>query len=213
MASKNENTPVWIRVWHWTLAVLFVILVYTGVVLTFSSLQFALMDYELATTLHDITGIGLTVVYLLFLVIAIVTGYWRTYVNRWRGLMARIYRQGKRLVTWSPRDYSEKSVAQRRLETTRPFLLVLQQFLCLISVAVLLPLLIITGLPYFYPETAPEVVMGFAGLWPLALSHYVAGLLGTAFLLLHIYIATIAGLRRMIKGSNVQARNPVPYPH
>jgi thiosulfate reductase cytochrome b subunit len=200
MVAKSEHTPLWIRIWHWTVAVLFVVLVYTGVVLTFSGSQFALMDYELATTLHDVTGISLTVVYVLFLIAAIATGYWRNYVERWRGLFGRINRQGQRVLTWSPRKLSETPIGQRRLETTKPFLLVFQQFLYLISIVVLLPLLILTGIPYLYPETAPATVMSFAGLWPLALSHYVVGLLGIIFLIIHIYIATIAGFWRMIKG-------------
>lgn len=200
MIAKSEFTPLWIRVWHWTVAILFLVLVFTGVVLTFSGSQFAMMDYELATTLHDITGVSLTVVYVLFLVVAIATGYWRSYTSRWRGLLGRIGRQGRRVLSWSPRAASEGRIGQRRLDVIQPLLLLFQQLLYLISIAVLLPLLIVTGLFYLYPETAPSEVMGFAGLWPMAVAHYVVGLAGTVFLLFHIYISTVAGFMRMIWG-------------
>lgn len=200
MTTKNQRTPLWVRVWHWIVALLFVVLVYTGIVLTFSGRKIALMDYQLATTLHDVSGIGATVVYLLFFVAAVSTGYWRVYLGRWRGLLGRIGRHTKRTVTWTPSKANDRPQGQRRLETSRSFLLVFQQLLCLTSIIVLLPLLIITGLLYLYPETAPETVMAFAGLWPLATAHYVAGLFAVLFLLYHVYIATIAGLRRMIKG-------------
>ena len=84
--ATGEYTPLWIRVWHWAVAVFFVILVFTCVVLTFSGSRFALMDYELATTLHDVTGVSLTVVFVLFVLFAMATGYWRIYAYRWRGL-------------------------------------------------------------------------------------------------------------------------------
>ena len=48
------------------------------------------MDYELANTLHDVTGIGLSAVCGLFIGVAIATGYWRSYINRWRGLPERL---------------------------------------------------------------------------------------------------------------------------
>ena len=198
--ATGEYTPLWIRVWHWAVAVFFVILVFTGVLLTFSGSRFALMDYELATTLHDVTGVSLTVVFVLFVLFAMATGYWRIYAYRWRGLTERVYRQGWRVLTWSPRTRSKTPTGQRRLDTMRPFLLHFQQFLYLISVVVLLPLLIITGLPYLYPELAPDKVMGFAGLWTIAVAHYVVSLIAIIFLILHIYLSTIAGFRRMIKG-------------
>lgn len=58
----------------------------------------------------------------------------------------------------------------------------------------------ITGLVLLYPEWAPAEVAGLGGIWPLALAHYVVGLIGALFLLFHAYIATINGLRRMIRG-------------
>jgi thiosulfate reductase cytochrome b subunit len=60
--------------------------------------------------------------------------------------------------------------------------------------------LIVTGLFYLYPQSAPEEVLGFAGLWPMAQAHYLAGLLGTLFLIFHAYIGTIGGLTRIIFG-------------
>lgn len=198
MVAKHEHTPLWVRLWHWTLAALFLILVYTGVALTFSGARFAIMDYELATTLHDVTGVSLIVLYVLFLVAAVATGYWRSYVDRSQGLLRRIGRQSLLVLKWSPRK--TEHVGQRRLDTMQPLLLLLQQFLYLISLTVILPLLAVTGLFYLYPETAPNEVLGFAGLWLMALAHYVSGLLGTVFIAFHIYISTVAGLKRMIWG-------------
>ncbi len=206
MATKRIHTPLWIRVWHWTVAVLYLILVFTGVVLTFSGSQFAMMNYELANSLHDVTGIGLAAVYVLFLVIAVATGYWQNYVRRWRGLLERMGRQSDRAMRSLADTPSQTPIGQRRLDRLQPLLLRFQQLLYLTSITILLPLLIVTGLLYLYPETAPREVLGFAGLWTIALAHYVVGLFGTIFLLFHIYISTVAGLRRMISGREARIR-------
>jgi len=205
-AGKSvHGTPLWIRIWHWAAAVLFLVLVVSGIVLTYSGSEFALMDYKLATDLHDITGIALAVIYGIFLILVMVTGYWRKYMRRWHGQFRRLQRQLSHVAKWSLPASGQRFRESTRLEAMQPLMFLFQQFLYLIAIAVLLPLLIVTGLFYLYPETAPETVMGFSGLWPMAMAHYVAGLLGTVFILFHIYISTIGGLRRMITGHSVHA--------
>lgn len=184
---------------------LFLVLVVSGIVLTYSGSEFALMDYKLATDLHDITGIALAVIYGVFLVLVVVTGYWRKYVRRWHGQFRRLHRQLSHVANWSPPASGQRFRESTRLEAMQPLMFLLQQLLYLTAIAVLLPLLIVTGLFYLYPETAPETVMGFSGLWPMAMAHYVAGLLGTVFILFHIYISTMGGLRRMITGHSLHA--------
>jgi thiosulfate reductase cytochrome b subunit len=88
----------------------------------------------------------------------------------------------------------------------------LQQLTYLIVVFGLLPLLIATGLLYlYYPTYIPETVLGLAGLWPIALVHYALGILGTSYLVIHVYMATVgpnagATLRLMTTGRGKLAR-------
>jgi thiosulfate reductase cytochrome b subunit len=168
-------------------------------VLTYSTADFALIDYELADLLHQVVGIVFAILFGLFLVAAGVSGYWRRYKNRWQGLGSRIHRHGSNVVSGSPAVGREYDVPSR-LDLSRGFLVLVQQFLYVLSIAVLSPLLIITGVVLFFPELAPEKIGGLAGLWSFALAHYWAGLAGALFLIFHVYIATIAGFRRMIRG-------------
>lgn len=190
-------TPAWVRFWHWVIAILFVILVFTGVVLTYSSSQFALMDYGLADTLHQVTGILFSILVVLFGVVALISGYWRRYQRRWQNLSARIRRFSGYLVRGVP-DAGDEGPS--RIELSRGFLILIQQWLSILSLLVLSPLLIVTGLVLLYPELLPEQVAGLGGLWPFALGHYWVGLIGALFLLFHVYIGTISGLKRMILG-------------
>lgn len=190
-------TPLWVRLWHWTIAILFVILVFTGVVMTYSTAGFALMDYGLADTLHQVTGILFSGLVVLFAVAAAATGYWRRYQRWCQNLGGRIRRFAGYLVRGAP---DAQFGVPSRLELSRGFLILVQQWLSILSLAILSPLLIVTGLVLLYPEVLPETVAGLGGLWPFALAHLWVGLIGALFLLVHVYIATIGGLKRMIRG-------------
>lgn len=193
-------TPLWVRLWHWAVAALFVVLVLTGVVLTYSRSGFALMNYALADTLHQVTGILFSVLCGVFVVVALAGGYWRGYQRRWQGLSARARLHATNVVEGGSATSDAEETSRARLDASRGLLFLVQQFLYILSVVILSPLLAITGLILLYPELAPQKVAGLSGLWTFALAHYWAGLIGALFLLFHVYIATIGGLRRMIRG-------------
>jgi thiosulfate reductase cytochrome b subunit len=54
----------------------------------------------------------------------------------------------------------------------------------------LLPLLLISGLLYMYPETFKGVIAAIGGLAVLAVIHYILAALFVAFLIAHMYLAT-----------------------
>lgn len=193
-------TPLWIRIWHWAISVLFLILVITGVVLTYSWSDFVLMDYALADTLHQIVGVLFSLLVGVFLVVATITGYWRVYQRRWRGLWPRIRLHSGYVVSGGTMQTVPGAFTVSRVELSRGLLFLVQQFLYIGSMVVLSPMLVVTGVLLYFPELAPAEVAGLAGLWSIAQAHYWAGLIGVLFLLFHIYIATVAGLRRMIRG-------------
>lgn len=190
-------TPLWVRAWHWAIAILFVILVFTGVVLTYSSSGFALMNYALASTLHQVTGVLFSVLFVPFVAAAAASRYWRRYQRQWINLWARILRFGGYVAHGVPEAGPD---GPSRLELSRGFLILIQHLLSIFSLVILSPLLILTGLALLYPELLPEEVAGLDGIWPFALAHYWVGLVGALFLLFHVYIGTINGLRRMIRG-------------
>jgi len=193
-------TPLWLRLWHWGIAVLFLILVVTGIVLTYSTSSFALINYGLADTLHQATGIMFSVLFVGFIAAALTNGYWRRYQRIGNGLLSRIAKFASYMWNGAPMRPDAADEGPSRLELSRGFLILIQHLLSISSIVILSPLLIATGLVLYYPEVMPETVAGFGGVWPFALAHYWASLAGVLFLLFHVYIATIAGLRRMIKG-------------
>lgn len=200
MMTTERAVPIWVRLWHWITAILFLGLTITGVVLHFAAPGFTPMNYAMATTLHDISGILLAVCYGLYLLMLIGTGYWRQYIPARQGLWRRLKTQ-----------VAYYSISMALDEPGNAVLAVgtrfnaLQQLTYFIVVFGLLPLLIVTGLVYLYPQYAPREVLGIDGLWPIALAHYAVGILGTVYLIVHIYLAisspgAAASLRLMTTG-------------
>lgn len=163
--------PLWIRIIHWVIAVLFLLLIVSGITQHFSTVRFSLINYSIATTIHEIGGIALSIVYVLFIVGIFSTHYWRKYLPRGRKI--------RRLV-W----------AQSQYNGTNP-----------LTIFIMLPLLIATGLYYYFPDYAPKAVLGFDGLWTIATGHYIVGALAVAYTIGHIFMAFFNHtLRKMIYG-------------
>ena len=53
-----------------------------------------------------------------------------------------------------------------------------------------MPGLILTGLIFLWPELAPDHVFGLDGLLPIAVAHYLIGLIIVLFMIGHIYLGT-----------------------
>jgi thiosulfate reductase cytochrome b subunit len=202
MSEHVLRVPLWIRLWHGVTALLFIVLTVTGLVLHFAAPSFTPINYGTATTLHDMSGIFLAVLYGIHLIVISATGYWRHYIPVAHGLWRRVKAQVAYYAIGMGRDESRAapSLGETRFN-------VLQQLTYLMVVFGLLPLLIVTGLIYlYYPAFVPEKVLDLAGLWPIALAHYALGILGTAYLIIHIYMATVgrpnagASLRLMLTG-------------
>jgi thiosulfate reductase cytochrome b subunit len=206
MTGDVLRIPLWIRLWHGMTALLFIVLAATGIVLHFSHPRSTLISYATATTLHDLTGILLAVLYGIYLIAVIGTGYWRLYIPPRKGLCRRVKMQVIFYTVGLARNGTDAAPAAGTRFNA------LQQLTYLIVVFGLLPLLIATGLLYlYYPTYIPETVLGLAGLWPIALVHYALGILGTSYLVIHVYMATVgpnagATLRLMTTGRGDLAR-------
>lgn len=193
--KPSAPVPLWIRVWHWIMAILFLLLVVTGILLHFAVPGISVMDYAAATTVHDVAGIALAVEYGLFLIAVFATGYWTIYLPRRGALWRRIREQiaAYALQTATAKASAPPAAGEPRFNP-------LQQVAYLLVVFGLLPALVVTGLVYLFPEYAPQKVLGLDGLWTIALAHFLAGVAGTLYVVLHIYMATMGGMGRMITG-------------
>lgn len=185
MTGKIELYPLWLRIWHWSNATLFLILLATGVSLHFAGPNAPFIPFGTAVALHNAAGITLSILYAIYVIANLMSGNWRHYWPRFKGLVTRLLVQmkfyGFGIFRGEPHPYP--STVDCKFNP-------LQQLAYLGVMYGMMPILILTGLAFLYPELAPESVMGMDGLWPLATLHVIAGFLLTAFLVGHLYLAT-----------------------
>ncbi len=56
--------PVWVRLWHLVNAILYLLLIFTGLSMQYSNPQYPLIRFDIAVSMHNIAGILLTLNYL-----------------------------------------------------------------------------------------------------------------------------------------------------
>lgn len=213
MTRMIQVFPVWLRVWHWINATLFVILTVTGASLHFAAPDSPFIPFATARLWHNICGLMLTANYLIYLVMNVVSGNVRHYIPRFRGLFRRLWVQGVFYVDGFPKGehHPFPPTAQAKFNP-------LQQVTYGAVMYLGMPALVGSGLLYFFPEYMPEQILGWSGLWPVAVFHYVMGLVLATFMLSHIYLGTCgetltSEFRRMIRGEMLplpdQRRSPM----
>lgn len=186
MSGREYLLPLWLRLWHWTNAALMIVLAVTGASLHFADPELKLVPFSLAARLHDIAGLALVATYVFFVIANIVSGNWWQYVPKPPGVLHRCWVQ-TRYYMWGifrgePHPYPPtKEVNFNALQAV--------VYWTIMYVAV--PVVIVTGLVFFFPALAPSQMFGLDGLLPIALLHYVAGAAVILFMVSHIYLGTM----------------------
>lgn len=185
MSNREYLIAPWIRLWHWTNALLIMTLGTTGLSLHFASPAFQPIDFALAVRIHNTAGVLLIAAYLFFVVANIVTGNWWQFVPKPPGILQRIlvqarwYAVGIFLGEPHPHEPSKEEHFNA-----------LQAITYWKVMYLLMPVILLTGLIYLYPEFAPDSLFGFDGLLPIAMIHYLSAVAILLFMLSHIYLGT-----------------------
>lgn len=181
------------RFWHWSQAVLVVVLLFSGFAIHGSH---AWLDFRSAVTVHE-TGAWLLIALWLFALFwQFTTGQWRQYIPTLKNLdrVARYYVLG--IFTGAPHPYR---VTRRHKHNP------LQRLAYLLVLAVINPLIWASGLAYLFWGRLHSGAPAWLGLEQVALVHTLAAFLMLLFLIVHLYLATtghtpLAYLRAMITG-------------
>lgn len=185
MSERIYLLPPWIRLWHWTNAALILTLAISGYSLHFADPSLPLVPFALAAKLHDIAGVSLVAAYSFFVVANIVSGNWWQYVPKPPGVLHRCWVQ-TRYYAWGifkgePHPYPPTREANFNA---------LQALVYWAIMYLVLPVVLLTGLVFLYPEFAPAQLMGLDGLLPVAMVHVLSGTAIVLFMLAHIYLGT-----------------------
>ncbi|MEO5341703.1 MAG: cytochrome b/b6 domain-containing protein [Magnetococcus sp. MYC-9] len=193
--------PLWLRLWHWSNALSFLMLIASGASLHFAGSEAPLIPFDTARVLHNVFGIFLAVAYGAFVLATLLGSNGRHYRPRLRGLPGRLLRQamfyGVGIFRGEPHPFP--ATAQSKFNP-------LQQVTYLGVMFGGLPLLILSGLLFFFPDLTPAQFWEMDGLWVVGVAHTLLGVLLTAFMLGHIYLATagetvLGEFRKMVFGA------------
>ncbi len=185
-AVKIYLYPVWIRLWHIINALMFLLLIFTGIALHFSGSEFSMLSFEAAVGIHNVTAIIITFNYGVFLIGNMVTKNGKFYrkwrknlaVNLWKQFI--FYAVGIFKKEPHPFPINEK-------QKFNP----LQKFAYVIVMYFGMPLLILSGIALLFPEMIAYTVFNISGMVFYVVLHMIVGFVLSLFLLVHIYTCTL----------------------
>jgi len=191
--------PLWIRLWHWTHVLLFIVLIISG-----ASLHFAgdndFLTFETAMLVHNLAGIMLTLVWLVFFIGNFVTENGKHYRLKFKGMMGRLIKQSYYYAIGIFKGDAHPFHVSTEMKFNT-----LQQLSYIAVMYGLMPILIITGLFFLFPAYLPDKLLGIDSLWVIAMAHLVVAYLLVLFMLAHLYIITtgetiFSNLQAMLTG-------------
>lgn len=179
--------PVWIRLWHLFNALLFLLLIFTGLSMQYSNPEYPMIRFDIAVSIHNTSGILLSINYLIILFGNIFTPNGIFYRIRLKGFYQELLAQARYYLFGIFRG--EK--APFPINGDRKFN-PLQKISYVAVIYFLLPLIILTGWALIYPEMIfVKKFFGTSGLHATDLLHIVIGFFLSLFMLIHIYLCTI----------------------
>jgi len=178
--------PIWIRIWHWINALMFLLLILTGLVLRYSTKDFTLIRFDIAVGMHNTAAIIVTFNYGIFVIGNIVTKNGK-YYRAWR----------KNLVTNLWKQFLFYAVGIFKKEK-HPFPITedqkfnpLQKFSYVIVMYFGMPLLIFSGIALMFPDLIAYRIFNIDGLVFYDVLHIIVGFVLSMFLVIHIYTCTL----------------------
>jgi len=186
MTEQIYFYPVWIRLWHAVNAVLCILLILTGLSMQYSDPDFVLINFGLAVSMHNFSGIALTISYFLFFFGNMFTANGKFYRLKVEGLSIRLWKQ-LRYYAYGYFVNEESPFPVSPQNKFNP----LQQISYLLALYLALPLLFVTGWALLFPEFIINKFMGFSGIFLTAQLHIVMGFFISLFLIIHLYVSTM----------------------
>jgi len=181
---KASLYPLGIRIWHWVNALLFAVLVITGIQLRAPDFSI-FSQYGTVTALHGYAGVLCVLSYLFWLFYCIFTGAIRHYVVC-RGDIRNIPQQVAYYTFLVFKGHSNPFSAREDNKFNA-----LQKITYSMVMFILLPVIIITGILFSNILFFSQIINAIGGLRMLDILHVIAGYLFVLFLIIHIYMATL----------------------
>jgi thiosulfate reductase cytochrome b subunit len=185
-SNKMYLYPVWLRIWHGVNAICIIMLIVTGVSLHYADLEYPFMSFGLSITLHNIFGVIATISYVFFFAMNRLFQNGLQYRMKLKGLMKRLIDQSKYYMFGYFKG-EPKPFPISKKNKFNP----LQRVSYTVTMYILMPIVIITGLALLYPEIIVDEMFSVNGIQLTALLHAAIGFFISLFLVIHLYVASV----------------------
>ncbi len=194
--------PKWLRLWHVINAVLFLILIVTGVSMQYTDKENAayVVGFAKAVKWHNFAAIILTINYIFFVAGNLVTNNGQYYRIGKKNFISDLVKQLKyySLGMFKGKKHPFPVTEKRKFNP-------LQKVTYVLAMYVAVPLLIISGIGLLFPEITIPSFLGASGLVLTDILHITMGFFLSIFMVIHIYTCTLGStptslFRGMITG-------------
>jgi len=180
--------PKWIRLWHVLNALLFIILIITGISMQYTDKENStyVVGFAKAVRMHNFAAIVLIINYIIFVTGNLLTRNGRYYRISRKNFISdlvtqfRFYASGMFKGEKHPFPVTE----ERKFNP-------LQKITYVLALYVAVPLLIISGIGLLLPEITIKSIFGISGLILTDILHITMGFFLSIFMLVHIYTCTL----------------------
>jgi len=184
--SKIYLYPVWIRIWHVINALMFILLILTGISLHYSGSGFNLIGFEASVGIHNVCALILTFNYGVYVIGNMVTKNGK-YYRKWRkNLVPKLWKQFVFYAVGIFRNEPHPFPITKK-QKFNP----LQKVAYVFAMYFGMPLLIISGIALMVPDLIGYKVFNVSGLIFYDVLHIIVGFVLSVFLLIHLYTCTL----------------------
>ena len=180
--------PKWIRIWHVLNAVLFLILIITGLSMQYTDKENAsyIVGFAKAVKWHNFSALILTINFIIFVTGNLLTKNGRYYRISKENFLNELLSQLKyySLGMFKGEKHPFPVTEERKFNP-------LQKVTYVLAMYVAVPLLIISGIGLLFPEITVSKFFGVSGLILTDILHITMGFFLSIFMFIHIYTCTL----------------------
>jgi thiosulfate reductase cytochrome b subunit len=194
--------PKWIRLWHIANALMFIILIITGLSMQYTDKENAyyVVGFAKAVKWHNFAALILTISYIVYVTGNAFTDNGRYYRIEKKHFWSDLFKQLKYYSygMFKGEKHPFPVTIERKFNPLQKVTYVLAMYLAM-------PMLIISGLGLLFPEVTINRVFGVSGLILTDILHITMGFFLSIFMVIHIYTCTLGArptslFRGMITG-------------
>jgi thiosulfate reductase cytochrome b subunit len=180
--------PKWLRAWHVLNAILFLILIVTGLSMQYTDKENTsyIVGFSKAVKWHNFSAIVLTINYIVFVTGNLFTKNGSYYRINKKNFLSDLISQLK-YYSWGMFKGEKHPFPVTELRKFNP----LQKITYVFAMYLAVPLLIISGVGLLFPEITIKSFFGVSGLILTDILHITMGFFLSIFMIIHIYTCTL----------------------